>query len=431
MRRGAVLTSVVLLSSFALQADADSVPPSKVLTNYETLAVPNVVSRDAGYSAPIPGTFQSVWVFGDTFWTGQTTGWTFGSTAAMGPFTPGWVPTTLTELPSPPAPLPPPGTYAPQPFLPPPAGLVDPQGSPCGAVFPSTPGTWPTGIANIPGSHRMLITFNDVCLTFPETISVQRSGVMEYDPLTNQIVSRSDLFSNQLKLPFQHALSSPIFMGTAPDAYLYVFGWNCDNDGNASGFCFSGRITLARVAADPLYWRNAASYQFWNGTTWTPDASQAVSVLPFARPTGAHVIDARHLGKGFVIVEQNDLYGTYTIWRSESLTGGWTATTTGQAPCAKNGVEIDVCRGYVGHAELSTSTHLLMSYYNPAEWHTSVLAVPWSTAGTSATGQAGAASRDQPGGQAVRPRSDQGFKREFHAERCRALYPARFHRYCP
>jgi hypothetical protein len=84
------------------------------------------------------------------------------------------------------------------------------------------------------------------------------------------------------------------------------------------------------------------------------------------------------VGKGFVIVETNDIVGDHTVWRSSSLTGGWTATRTGATPCADITAEgHDFCRAHIGHPELSTTSDLLMSYYNPADHHLKVTAVPW------------------------------------------------------
>ncbi len=82
------------------------------------------------------------------------------------------------------------------------------------------------------------------------------------------------------------------------------------------------------------------------------------------------------LGKGFVIVEQVDIAGGFRIWRSSSLTSGWTVTRTGTAPCGDQS-GLDLCRAYFGHPELSTSSNLLMSYYDPTNDHVNVMAVPW------------------------------------------------------
>src|SRR4051812_50022294 len=69
-------------------AAADVPPPSPVLSHYETDFTGHVVHRDAGYSAAIPGTGTSLWLFGDSGW---NEGFWYGTTAAIGPATRGQV----------------------------------------------------------------------------------------------------------------------------------------------------------------------------------------------------------------------------------------------------------------------------------------------------------------------------------------------------
>ena len=90
-----------------------------------------------------------------------------------------------------------------------------------------------------------------------------------------------------------------------------------------------------------------------------------------------HVVDARGLGKGLVLVEQVDLMGGYQVWRSDSFVGGWTTVAAGTAPCGHSDDQIDMCRTYAAHVELSTAETLLMSYFDPAQSHVGVVAVPW------------------------------------------------------
>jgi hypothetical protein len=370
-RRAVARAAVLAVVAAPGPAWADATPPALVLSHYES-DVLHLIDRDGAYSVAVPGSGETLWIFGDSFWNG---GYLFGSTAAAGPLTPGYVPTNLTELPTPPTPVPASASArGPERFLPEPTGLYRPDGAACVDSSDTAPATWPTGAAVIPGSYDVLVTLMDVCITLPGTISVERYGVAEYDPVTNTFIGITPVFASAL-LPFQFTLGSPVFGG---DGYLYLFGSVCDDDGNASGVCASGRVITARVPAYPGYWRNPFSYTFWTGSAWSSDASLAASVLPGARPAAlVNVGDARPLGKGFVLVEQLDITGGYRIWRSDSLTGGWTPLTSGFAPCGHSVISFDVCRTYAVHPDISTAGQLFMSYFDPAEYHTGVLAVPW------------------------------------------------------
>jgi hypothetical protein len=74
------------------------------------------------------------------------------------------------------------------------------------------------------------------------------------------------------------------------------------------------------------------------------------------------------------------------VWRSTTLAGGWTATHVGTAPCSGGGSGLDFCRAHIGHPELSTTSNLLMSYYNPADAHVKVMAVPLVRGTSGVTG---------------------------------------------
>lgn len=356
--------AALLLGIPAILARADTAPPSRVLSHFETDVAGNTIDRDAGYSVAEPGTKNALWLFGDSTWTGG--GFWFGTTAAVGPYTAGLVPSGLTEVPAPPAAISAPSSRAPQGFLPAfPAGLSKPDGTPCtgtGAI----PASWPVGAAAVPGSSSVLIAYTDVCET--STITVERMSIVEYNPASNSVSGNAQLFFNAAGLPFQEMLGSPVFSG----GYLYLFGSTCDSE--AFGACAAGRIIVARTPASS--WANGTAYRFWTGSTWSANDALATSVIPAAKPVSqVYAGDFSRVGKGFAIVEQNDLAGDFTVWRSSSLTGGWTSAT-GTAPCA-TGTGLNLCRAYIGHPELSTSADLLMSFYNPGDHHLSVLAFPW------------------------------------------------------
>nr|BFE37609.1 hypothetical protein GCM10010200_098600 [Actinomadura rugatobispora] len=387
----AALTAVLLtplLGPSTPSPVTDAAPPSRVLSRYETAAPGNRVDRDCGFSAELPGDpGRALWLFCDTVWSGAHRGLWMGATAASGPFRPGRVPTALTEIPAPPAaPRPGPSPHPPQGMLPTPPGLILPAPGP--GTGPAGPGpgaqatyqpcripgqaysaSWASGMARLPGTRTLLIAYTDVCVR-GQVISTQGFGLVSYRPAANALGGQVRVFTAPHGLPFQHNLGSPVFAG----GHLYLYASVCDDQ--AFGTCRGGRVTLARVRADPGAWATASAYEYWSAGRWTTDASRAQSVLYGAAPTGVHVADYSRVGKGYALIEQHGVNGDFRIWRAPSPAGPWRPARSGRMPCGgQSGV--DLCRAYIGHPELSTGSDLLMSYYNPADDHIRVAAVPW------------------------------------------------------
>ncbi|MEO3783650.1 hypothetical protein ABGB12_09990 [Actinocorallia sp. B10E7] len=368
----AVLCAAVV-AAVPSAARADAPPPAKVLSNFETSAPGNVVNRDCGFSEKIPGVQQSLWLFCDSEWSGTWSGFWLGATAARGPYTPGQVPTGITELPTPPAAV---GTLPsnrpPSGFLPKPTGLVLPDGTECTVPGSAYQASWITGVARQPSTanpNKMLIVYTDVCV-HPQDMTGEGFGLVEYDPSTNTLSGQKRVFTEPSGLPFQKILGSPVFR----DGYLYLYGFKCDSI--VWGGCTAGKTTVARVAANPASWQNASSYRYWTGSAWDADHNAAASVVPSATPVAVHVDDFSSVGKGLILIEQPSIAGDFRVWRASSPTGPWTLLTTGTAPCgAQSGWNL--CRAYFGHPELSTSSAMLMSYYDPTDNHVSVMSVPW------------------------------------------------------
>jgi hypothetical protein len=369
----ALLSAAGLLLTTANAAAADDPPPSAVLSHFETDVPGNTVDRDAGFSAAIPGTGTSLWLFGDSTWSGSVNWFNFGTTAAIGPATRGLVPTALSEVPTPPATMSAPSGRAPSPFLPTfPGGLRTPDGEECRNGPGRIPASWPTGAAALPGSGMLLIASHDVCLA-NNNPTIERFVLTAYVPgAANYLGLPHQVVTDVTGLPSQFQLGSPIFS----DGYLYLFAQACHQKDN--GYCRSGSVYLARVGADVGQWAHAENYSFWTGSGWGT-AAQAASILPGAKPMSTvYAGDFSEVGKGFVVVESTSIYGDYTVWRSNTLTGTWAATRSGTTPCSDITEEgLNFCRAHVGHPELSTSTNLLLSYYNPADRHLRVTAVPW------------------------------------------------------
>jgi hypothetical protein len=356
------------LGRSAAPQPGDAAPPARVLSRYETSDPRNRIDRDCGYSVPDPGEARR------SVWSGTRPGMWLGSTAAAGTYTPGRVPTRLTEIPAPPAQPPPTGPTGrgqapPQPLLGMPDGLTLPGGAPCRVPGVAYSASWVAGAAPIPGTTDLLLTYTDVCVN-AQTITPQGFGIVRYRPATNTVTAQRRVFYAPGGLPYQLNLGSPVFW----HGRLYLYGFHCDV--SAMGGCQGGRVTLARVAADPAAWQNPSAYTYRSSSGWTPDASQAQPVMPGAAPTGMHVADFSAVGKGLVLIEQPDIGGSYRIWRAPSPEGPWRMSRHGRMPCA-GGSGLNLCRAYIGHPELSTRDRLLMSYYNPADHHLSVGALPW------------------------------------------------------
>jgi hypothetical protein len=359
----------LLLASTAGVAWADSAPPARELSQFETHWGASL-GRDCGFSRQL-ASGQSLWVFCDTAiydWTGKLTGFIAGSSAAEGQFTPGQVPTTLTEVPTPPAALNPPGAYGPARFLPNPTGLTRQDGSACTASSSGYPAAWTSGVAREPnGSSRLVITYAEVCVD-NGALLVEGMGILEYDSAANAIVSGpTEVFRAQgagAQLPPQLQLGSPIFS----NGFLYLFASVCDR--MVFGTCTSGRIFVANVLGAPSYWQSGANYFWWFSTAypgWSQSYQSAQSVISGATP--AAITADSYPGKGLAIVEETSIGGSYRIWRSPSGTfagGSWSqGPSASSLPGCDKASGLNLCRALTGHPEISTSNQLLLSYFDP------------------------------------------------------------------
>jgi hypothetical protein len=87
-----------------------------------------------------------------------------------------------------------------------------------------------------------------------------------------------------------------------------------------------------------------------------------------------------------VLIEQTNIVGGFTVYQASRPSGTWQEKTSGTVPCTIEGDSF--CRAIIGHPELSTRSHLLVSFFNPgarpyynpsagAEGHVVVAAFPW------------------------------------------------------
>ena len=366
-------------------AGADAAPPHHVVSKYETSSG-NLLQRDCGFSHTLPGNnHMDMWMFCDTPIAdsgGTVLGFIPGSTAAIAPFTAGQVPTGLSEIPSTGTAIESlPSNQAPQQFLPTPTGLVMPDGTTaCGASSTNSyAATWISGLAREPSTinnQLFLISFTDVCVTSSTGITTERFGIAEYNPSTNSVSAVTRVFVASTpgqNLPSQLILGSPVFSG----GNLFLFSSICDSSG--FGACGSGRIFMARVAARPSSWRSSSAYKFFNpsasgGFTIDPDGAQ--SIISGAEPFAVSVDNFSSVSQNLALVEETSIGGDFRVWHATSPTGTWTQGTSGRVPCS-GGSGLNLCRALIGHPELSTSSQLLLSFYNPADDHVWLAANNW------------------------------------------------------
>jgi hypothetical protein len=382
------LAGAALAGAVPVVAAADAAPPSRVVSNYET-ASGNTLERDCGFSRRLPGgRALSIWLFCDTpiVTPSGSVGFIPGSTAAVGPFTAGQVPTGLSELPTPPAPTEAlPSSQAPQPFLPTPQGLVLPDGTTaCGASGTgSYAATWVSGVTREPrtvNSSLLLISFTDVCVSGGgSTLTTERFGLAEYDLATNAVTSMTRVFASAT--PGQDLgaatpsvlLGSPVFSGGS----LYLVSARCASA--AFGGCTGGSVFLARAPAQPASWQQSSSYQFWDPAApggWTGDPASAQTIIAGAEPFAVAMDSYSSVGQGLALIEETTLGGDFRVWHASSPTGSWSQGTPGKVPCS-GGSGLNLCRALIGHPELSTSSQLLLSFYDPGDAHVRVAATPW------------------------------------------------------
>jgi hypothetical protein len=350
-----------------------------VTSNYER-ATGRTISRDCGYSSPLPGKPDwSLWLFCDTEVTGHAHGASpppartliLGTdTAAAGPYTPGQVPSSLSEIPTPPGQAALPNKDPPQPFAPAPASLRLPGGiAPC-AGDGAYPAAWVSGLTPATGTAELLVTFDDYCVTADDD-QPEGFSIAEYNPAGNILSPPTAVFgtaASGLALPERQALGSPI----VKDGYLYLFS--------------RGRrgVFLTRVPAAAAYWQNPFAYQYRTGSGWSAQPAAATPLPGPGRPLSIAVSDFTADGHGLVMIEQTTLAGAFTAWQAASPGGPWRQTLSGRVPCAKTSTTGaagqgagTLCRALIGHPELSNRDRILISYFNPGTRHADMSAFPW------------------------------------------------------
>ena len=377
----AAVTTLVLPATPAVAALE---PPEPVTSHYE-IATGNAVGRDCGYSVPRPDQpGNALWFFCDTGIynaAGELTGFIGGTTTATGPYATGSARIQVSEVPTPPEAVPSqPHDGAPRRFLPIPAGLVLPDGRPCGvAGSNSYPASWLSGATRGPdvqisgynGRDLVALTYSDVCVQGAWKWTTQAWGISFYHPASNTFVAHHRVFATNSTddLPWQRQLGSPIFSG---DGFMYSDAFHCDV--SAFGTCDTGRTILARTP-----WRAAAGwsrpllYRYKTSTGWTSNINAAQTIMPGGRPLFVDVRDG--YSEGVVATEQTSIGGHFRVWRADTPAGPWSVSAEQQIPeCAVSAESW--CYAFFGHPELSTADQMTMSYYDPDTKHIMLTSMP-------------------------------------------------------
>jgi hypothetical protein len=400
------ILAVLVAVAFLVRRPPAPLAPALVLSGSERGG--NVsLARDCGYSALLPADpRRSLWLFCDTpvyvrrpvaggrvTWAPRL--FVPGSTAAEGRAVVGSspgrrVPGQLGEVSTPlatgaaPGGAPPAGDaptpgHALKPFLPPPGGLVTSTGRPCGSDG-SYPASWVSGVTRVPASPDLLIAFDNYCVQGgPGGILPEGFGLAEYDPATGTLSNDATVFSgmNLVVGAAAKLLGSPVFSGR----YLYLFGPTCT--ALAYGGCATGTLFEARVPAAPRAWSDPLNYRWQSSDvpgSWTPDPVAATSTITGATPAAVSVADMSAAGRQFILVEQTDISGDFSVYESPAPAGTWHPVMSGRVPCRAGAGLLNFCRAIIVHPELSTPAQLVLSYFDPGAGpggHVMVVGFDW------------------------------------------------------
>jgi hypothetical protein len=332
-----------------------SATPAPVLSQYENAS--SSVRRDAGLSVALPNG-KDLWIFGDTtiYNNGGSgpmaiKGFISGGPSAEGAFAAGQIPTSLLEVPSPGSALNWSATNPPALFMPTPTNVYLPDGS--GGLCSPSPGQysarWPTGAAVVPNSSDVLVTYSEICVT-GASFQGEGWGFMEYNWSTNGLdVAPDDVVppsASGSAIDPTRALGSPVIS----NGQVSLFSSVCTNLFVA---CSAGQAYAATLSSDVATLSNPASYSVTpistdSSSTWTPINATVAS----------------YADTPFRMIETTDIAGDYKVLTATTAAGPWHLETTGLAQRCQ-GVPSGFCYALVGHPELSTSSQLVISYFDP------------------------------------------------------------------
>jgi len=321
-----------------------------IRSSYETAS--RVVSRDIGMSVALPDG-RDLWLFGDTRVDQRNPagGWDLtkfvdGSTALVTTYARGQVPHGA-EYPA----------GAPSRLLPVPTDVyfTDGSGRPCikGVSDAAFSARWPTGAALMPGDpSEVLVTYSEVCVAYPAGGSphdvTEGWGYLLYNWRTQHVddgpVDVVEPKPDGAEIAPSIRFGSPVF----DNGRLTLFSSACPP--RYLG-CVTGRVWSVTMAPTTAALSNPASYSARLVSTDAPGSWQPLTISV-----------ARYPG-GLRLVAWNSIAGNYKIFSASSLESSWHLDEAGVLPGCRS--EIEFCFALVGHPELSTTTDVFVSYFEP------------------------------------------------------------------
>lgn len=379
----------------------------RVTSSGETNGV--IYERDGGQGVQFStNPSRSLWIFGDTLVTksGSTVAFLAGSVGAIATNTPGQPSASLTEVQSPLASQSSNGAFQ---FLGPQQALPNCTVANLNTEFPSdgitsaSPNRYNTGVvAREPGSSRIVMLYEDVCLGFNarglDKWIIEVEGIVEYDPINNVFPLRptplsapGGMFNHTGDtLPTGLASSRLAFGGAVffTDGNLYLY--------SADGGFGTGSPASEYVARiDPAHWTNGAAYRWCvlsgGSCTWTSNyasASPVTTVNPFGVAETSFAdfssqagVCASNATTCYLILSQ--AFGSFQVLASTTPWGPFRAGPAGQVPdsCVPGALG---CYSVNLRPELSTSSQLVYSWFSSDDTtvnygHPRLGVMPWST----------------------------------------------------
>jgi hypothetical protein len=319
-------------------------------SSYETRT--RAVSRDVGISVVLPDG-HDLWLFGDTsiFQRAGAGGWKRagfidGSSALEARYRRDQVPHGREY-----------DSSAPARFIPRPRDVYIPDGAgqPCAYPRAAYPARWPTGAAVMADNNsEVFVSYAEVCVTRRPShggvvpAQTEGWGYLLYNWRTHHIDrGPADVFrphTTGVRLGNSRIFSSPYFN----NHQLTLFASQCTA---LSVWCSKGHVWSVTVPDAVRAMNNPASYKphllsLSGSGKWQPIS---VSIGRYA--------------DGFHLVEQTSVGGTYKIFSASTLAAPWRLDRSGRLPGCPT--PTGFCYALTGHPELSTSTHIFVTYMRP------------------------------------------------------------------